>query len=57
MKKTYVTPEAFAVCLSANSIIALSVDDESQTEMKNVYAGDGAPALVKGGSSVWDEEW
>ncbi len=56
MKKTYVT-EAFAVCLSANSIIALSVDNGSQTELKNGYADDGAPALVKGGSSVWDEEW
>ena len=57
MKKTYVTPEAFAVCLSANSIIALSVDNESQTELKNDYADKDAPALVKGGSSVWDEEW
>ena len=57
MKKTYVTPEAFAVCLSANSIIALSVDDKSQTKLKNGDADYGAPALVKGGSSVWDEEW
>lgn len=57
MKKTYVTPEAFAVCLSANSIIALSVYDGSQTELKNDYADKDAPALVKGGSSVWDEEW
>ncbi|MBQ4228876.1 MAG: hypothetical protein II675_03620 [Bacteroidaceae bacterium] len=57
MKKTYVTPEAFAVCLSANSIIALSVYDGSQTELKNVDADKDAPALVKGGSSVWDEEW
>ena len=57
MKKTYVTPEAFAVCLSANSIIALSVEDGSQTELKNGYATSGEPALVKGGSSVWDEEW
>jgi len=57
MKKTYVTPEAFAVCLSANSIIALSVEDRSQTKMKDGYADKDAPALVKGGSSVWDEEW
>ena len=57
MKKRYITPEAFAVCLSANSIIALSVDNGSQTQMKNGYADEGAPALVKGGSSVWDEEW
>ena len=57
MKKTYVTPEAFAVCLSANSIIALSVYDGSQTELKDKGATEGAPALVKGGSSVWDEEW
>lgn len=57
MKKTYVTPEAFAVCLSANSIIALSVYDGSQTKLKNDDADYGAPALVKGGSSVWDEEW
>ncbi len=57
MKKTYVTPEAFAVCLSANSIIALSVYDGSQTELKDKEATEGAPALVKGGSSVWDEEW
>ncbi len=57
MKKTYVTPEAFAVCLSANSIIALSVDNGSQTKMKDGYADKDAPALVKGGSSVWDEEW
>ena len=57
MKKTYVTPEAFAVCLSANSIIALSVDDGSETELKDKVATDGAPALVKGSSSIWDEEW
>ena len=57
MKKTYVTPEAFAVCLSANSIIALSVYDGSQTELKNGDADKDVPALVKGGSSVWDEEW
>ena len=57
MKKTYVTPEAFAVCLSANSIIALSVYDGSQTELKKGDADKDAPALVKGGSSVWDEEW
>lgn len=57
MKKTYVTPEAFAVCLSANSIIALSVYDGSQTELKNGPADEDKPALVKGGSSVWDEEW
>ena len=57
MKKRYITPEAFAVCLSANSIIALSVDDKSQTKLKNGDADYGAPALVKGGSSVWDEEW
>ena len=57
MKKRYITPEAFAVCLSANSIIALSVDDKSQTELKDKVATDGAPALVKGGSSIWDEEW
>ena len=57
MKKTYVTPEAFAVCLSANSIITLSVADESQTKLKNDDADKDAPALVKGGSSVWDEEW
>ena len=57
MKKRYITPEAFAVCLSANSIIALSVDNESQTELKNDDADYDAPALVKGGSSVWDEEW
>ena len=57
MKKRYITPEAFAVCLSANSIIALSVYDGSQTGLKNSDADKGAPALVKGGSSVWDEEW
>ena len=57
MRKTYVTPEAFAVCLSANSIIALSVDNESQTELKDGYATNGDPALVKGGSNIWDEEW
>ena len=57
MKKRYITPEAFAVCLSANSIIALSVYDGSQTGLKNDYADKDAPALVKGGSSVWDEEW
>ena len=57
MKKRYITPEAIAVCLSANSIIALSVDNESQTELKNDYADKDAPALVKGGSSVWDEAW
>ena len=57
MKKTYVTPEAFAVCLSADSFIALSVEDGSQTKLKDKDATDGAPALVKGGSSVWDEEW
>ena len=57
MKKTYVTPEAFAVCLSENTIIALSVYDGSQTKLKNDDADKDAPALVKGGSSVWDEEW
>ena len=57
MQKRYITPEAFAVCLSANSIIALSVDNESQTKLKDKEATEGAPALVKGGSSVWDEEW
>ena len=57
MRKSYVTPEAFAVCLSANSIIALSVDNESQTELKDGYATNGDPALVKGGSNIWDEEW
>ena len=57
MKKRYITPEAFAVCLSANSIIALSVDNGSQTKLKNSDADYDAPALVKGGSSVWDEEW
>ena len=57
MKKTYVTPEAFAVCLSADSFIALSVDNESQTKLKDKEATDGAPALVKGGSNIWDEEW
>ena len=57
MKKRYITPEAFAVCLSANSIIALSVYDGSQTELKNGDADKDVPALVKGGSSVWDEEW
>ncbi len=57
MKKRYITPEAFAVCLSANSIIALSVYDGSQTGLKNSDADKGAPALVKGSSSIWDEEW
>ena len=57
MKKRYITPEAIAVCLSANSIIALSVYDGSQTELKKDYAYEDAPALVKGSSSIWDEEW
>ncbi len=60
MKKTYIAPEAFSVCLTSidgfmEFIIAGSPAGEGQFTKE--FAGDGDDEATVGSKNIWDEEW
>ena len=56
MKKTYITPETYAISLAMTLPLALSGHDEYGDLLVKEKVEDGATTTI-GSKSIWDEEW